>query len=85
MSDTLHKDPWPDIERRVKDTVGYHEAECKKSFMVGARITFDRTITKLDDLVGIYQRNNRYLTEENKELLEDLTTLSKIIDKYKTR
>lgn len=70
------------IEKEVKETVGYKEAENKDSFMTGVSVTFTRASEiyekDIEKLKGILENYKSSFISRDK----DLRTISNILNKY---
>ncbi len=71
------------VEARVKDTIGYSEAENKNSFMVGVSVAFSKTeeIFKLE--IETLKRNYEYFKSAYENVLADMKVLTSTMDKYR--
>lgn len=71
------------IERDIKNTVGYNEADNKKDFMVGASVAISKLEAHYESLISSLNIKITLLTKTEQELYDDLTTLTTILNKYK--
>ena len=70
--------PRKQVELEVKDTIGYNEAENKKSFMTGVSVAISKIEVKYENL-----QLQLKCAKQNGEMYEkDLKTFASIVDRY---
>lgn len=67
-----------DLKRSAKRTVGYSEADDKKSYEVGMQYALGYLLEKLQNV----SRENDYLEDELNVVNKDLKILAEIISRY---
>ena len=72
------------IERVVKDTVGYSEAENKKSFMIGVSVAISKYEEVLGEQIETLSRNVEFYKKAYESVTKDITTIVKIFNQYET-
>jgi hypothetical protein len=70
------------IELKTKDTIGYSEAENKKSFMRGVSVAISKMEDVYNDKIKNLELQLKYTKENGETYKKDLKTLASIIDKY---
>lgn len=70
------------LENQCKDTVGYAEAENKKSFMTGVSVALSKAGVFYEAKLKQQTRLVEIWKKEYENSIEDLRTLSKLIKKY---
>ncbi len=71
------------VESRVKETVGYSEAENKTSFMVGVSVAFSKTEEIFKKELEAATNSAEYYKSAYENTLTDMKTFVKIMDKYR--
>ena len=70
------------VELEVKDTVGYNEAENKKSFMTGVSVAISKLEVKYEEQINNLVLQLRYANQNSEMYKKDLKSLTSIIQKY---
>jgi len=70
------------VESEVKGTVGYDEAENKKSFMTGVGVAISKLEAKYEILIKELEQQLKYANQNVETYKKDLTTLASIINRY---
>lgn len=70
------------IESQAIDTVGYHEAENKESFMVGVNIGVQRTEEYYKNKIELLKGQLAAYKSSYKDVNNDIKTLASIIYKH---
>ena len=70
------------IESKVKNTIGYNEAENKKSFMTGVCVTISKMEDEFNDKIKYLETQLMYAKENSETYKKDLKTLASIVDRY---
>lgn len=71
-----------DLERTCKNTIGYMEAENKRSFMVGVNVAFQKTSDKYEKEIERLKKEVESLRQSNDSRKKDLETIASIINRY---
>lgn len=70
------------VEKEVKGTVGFKEAEDKKSFMTGVSVAISKMENKYAKEIEKLKIQLKYANINAETYKKDLTNLSSIITKY---
>lgn len=70
------------FESKIKNTVGYNEADNKKSFIDGAMVAHNLLKQEHEEKIGYYQHSYKAFSDERDKYLNDLKTLANLITKY---
>lgn len=70
------------IEKIIKDTVGYNEAANKKSFMIGAQVAYDLVRREKDKKIEELNRNAIFYEKEYYALLDKVKSIALFFKEY---
>lgn len=70
------------VELEAKDTVGYNEAENKKSFMTGVSVAISKLEVKYEERIKKLELQLKYAKEDGETYCKDLKTLASILGRY---
>ena len=70
------------IESKAKDTIGYNEAENKKSFMTGVSVAISKMEDEYNEKIKNLELQLKYAKENGETYKKDLKTLASIVDRY---
>lgn len=70
------------VELEAKNTVGYNEAENKKSFMTGVSVAISKLEVKYEEKIKNLELRLKYANQNIETYKKDLKTLASIVDRY---
>lgn len=66
----------------VKGTVGYNESDNKTEFIKGANVAYSRLSKHYKPIIDAAIKDRDYWKELHQKTLEDMHTLTRIIERY---